>query len=187
MTMPCRRRVARARTAVVRRGRAAHGLTLIELMTTLAVLVISLTLAAPALTSFLRSNRLEAAQSELVASLMLARSEAARQSARVGVGALQAPGDGGFAGGWRVWIDANANGRFDTGENVVREVPARGAPLTITPVPEVSEVVFAPSGFLVAASAVVFSLCGQPGVAKGFRVLLEPVGLSDVSEVNTCP
>jgi type IV fimbrial biogenesis protein FimT len=173
-------------------GRGQHdvregGLTLIELMTTLAVLVISLTLVAPAFTSFLRSNRLQAAQSELVSSLMLARSEAARQGKRVGIEALQPLADGGFAGGWRVWVDADASGAYETGEAVVREVPARGAPLTITSTPGVRDVVFGPSGFLVAGSAVAFNLCGQRGVPKGYRVLLEPVGLSDISEVTTCP
>lgn len=170
-----------------RRGGGARGLTLVELMTTLAVLVISLALAAPALTSFLHNNRLQAAQSELVSSLMLARSEAGRQGTGVGVGALEPLADGGFARGWRVWVDTNANGLFDSGETIVREVAARGAPLTIVPEPGVRQVVFAPSGFLVAANAVTFSLCGEPGAPKGYRVLLEPVGLSDVSEVTTCP
>jgi type IV fimbrial biogenesis protein FimT len=164
-----------------------RGVTLVELMTTLAVLVISLALAAPALSSFLRSNRLRAAQSELVSSLMLARSEAARQANQVGVESLQPLADGGFARGWRVWVDANANGSFDNNEPVVREVPARGAPLTIAPTPAVRGVVFGPSGFVVANAAVSFVLCGQPGVANGYRVLLEPVGLADVSEVTTCP
>ncbi len=172
----CRRRALRVR-----------GVTLIELMTTLAVLVIALTLAAPAFTSFLRTSRLRAVQSELVASLMLARSEAARQGQRVGVEALQPLADGGFARGWRVWVDADADGSYSGGEAVVREVAARGAPLTITPTPGVRDVVFGPSGFLVAGTAVAFELCGQPGVAKGYRVLLEPVGLSDIAEVSTCP
>ena len=164
-----------------------RGMTLIELITTLAVLVITLTLAAPAFTSFLRSNRLQAAQSELVSSLMLARSEAARQGTRVGVESLQPLADGGFAHGWRVWVDANENGTFDGTEVVVREVPGRGAPLSITASPGLREVVFNPSGFLVANSAVAFDLCGQPGVPKGYRVLLELVGLADTTEVTTCP
>ena len=79
-----RRRIARA---VV--PRPARGVTLIELITTLAVLIISLSLAAPAFTSFLRSNRLQAAQSELVSSLTLARSEAARKGRPVGVEAMR--------------------------------------------------------------------------------------------------
>lgn len=165
----------------------SRGMTLIELLTTLAVLVITLTLAAPAFTTFLRSNRLQAAQSELVASLMLARSEAARQGTRVGVESLQPLADGGFAHGWRVWVDTNDNGSFDSSELVVREVPGRGAPLTITSSPDLREVVFNPTGFLVGNSAVTFDLCGQPGVSKGYRVLLELVGLPDSSEVTTCP
>jgi len=164
-----------------------RGLTLIELMTTLSVLVISLALAAPALTSFVRGNRLMAAQSDLVSSLMLARSEAARQGASVGVEALLPLADGGFANGWRVWVDANGNGSYDDGESVLREVPGHGAALTITPTPGVRQVVFGSNGFLVGTSAVTFSVCEQAGAAKGYRVLLQPVGLSDVSEVTTCP
>ena len=164
-----------------------RGVTLIELMTTLAVLVISLTLAAPAFTSFLRSNRLQAAQSELVASLMLARSEAARQGKRVGVEAMVPVAEGGFTGGWRVWVDADANGAYDSGEQVLREVPAQRAPLTINSATDVRDVVFGPSGFLVPGATVTFMLCGNPGTGKGYQVLLEPVGLSDITEVTTCP
>ena len=184
-TMECRVDAA-ARAGCTGRVRS-RGVTLIELITTLAVLVIMLTLAAPAFTSFLRSNRLQAAQSELVASLMLARSEAARQGTRVGVESLQPLADGGFAHGWRVWVDANDNGAFDSNEVVVREVPGRGAPLTITARPSQRQVVFNPSGFLVGGAAVTFDLCGQPGVATGYHVLLELVGLADTTEVTTCP
>jgi len=182
-------RCAACRAGFGRRGHAARarGLTLVELMTTVAVLVISLTLAAPALTSFLRSSRLRAVQSEFASSLMLARSEAARQGVRVGVEALQPPADGGFARGWRVWVDTDSNGSYDSGEPVVREVPAPGAPLAISSTPEVRNVIFAPSGFLVAASDIKFRLCGQPGVVQGYQVWLEPVGLSDITEVTTCP
>lgn len=177
-----RARVVDAGNAGMRRAR---GLTLIELMTTLTVLAISLSLAGPAFTSFIRSNRLQAAQSELISSLTLARSEAARKGKPVGVEALRPLGEGGFTQGWRVWVDANGNGIYDdvAGEEVLREVPARGGALAITPTPDVREVVFAPSGFLVAGTAVTFCLLGQPQSGKGFRVVLAPVGLTDVSPV----
>jgi len=160
-----------------------RGFTLIELMTTLAVLIISLALAAPALTSFVRSNRLNAAQSELVSSLMLARSEAARLGTRVGVEASVA----GFAGGWRVWVDADSSGTFSSGETILREVPERGSNVTITTSPSVTGVVFNPNGFLAGGALVNFKLCGPTGVAKGYQIMLEPVGLSDITEVATCP
>lgn len=182
-----RRRIAR--TVV---PRPARGVTLIELITTLAVLIISLSLAAPAFTSFLRSNRLQAAQSELVSSLTLARSEAARKGRPVGVEAMRPLADGGFNSGWRVWVDANGNGVYDgqPPEEVVREVAARSPSLTVTPTSDVRGIVFAPSGFLVAGNAVTFCLLGQPETTKGFRVVLAPVGLADVvpvTEAMPCP
>lgn len=180
-------RTGRRGRGAVSRGCGIGGFTLIEMMTTLAVLVISLTLAAPALTSFLRSNRLQAAQSDLVSSLMLARSEAARQGRRVGVEAMQPVADGGFTAGWRVWVDADMNGVYDSGETVLREVPAQKPPLTITTAGDVRGAVFGSNGFLIPGAAVTFTLCGNPGGGKGFQVLLEPVGLSDVTEVTTCP
>ena len=167
-------------------ARNARGLTLIELLTTLAVLVITLTLAAPSLGSFLRGNRLKAVQSELVSSLMFARSEAARRGARVTIKANALAGEGGFARGWQVWVDANGNGAVDSGETIVREVPGQGTPL-ITTSGDVSNIVFNPSGFLAAGNSVTFCLFVRPGTSTGTRVLLEPVGLSDIQEDTTCP
>ena len=157
------------------RAAKARGLTLVELMTTLAVLVITLTLAAPSLGSFLRGNRLKAVQSELVSSLMFARSEAARRGTRVSIKANASAGEGGFARGWQVWVDANANGAVDSDETVVRAVPGQGTPL-ITTSGDVLNIVFNPSGFLAAGNSVTFCLFSRPGVTTGTRVLLEPVG-----------
>ena len=163
------------------------GFTLIELLTTVTVLVVSLALAAPALSTFVRSNRLNATQSELVSALMLARSEAGRLGARVGVEAKLAVASGGFGGGWRVFVDANSNGAYDGGEAVLRDAPDRGNDVKVSTVSNVRAVMFNPNGFLTPASLVTFNLCGPVGVHKGYRVLLEPVGLSDTTEVTTCP
>jgi hypothetical protein len=32
-----------------------------------------------------------------------------------------------------------------------------------------------------------FTVCGKAGVNKGYDVWLEPLGLTDVQEVTTCP
>lgn len=69
-------------------GRAvygARGFTLIELMVTIAVLAITLTIAAPSFQGLINSNRLVSQSNELVASLQLARSEAIRRNAKVEV------------------------------------------------------------------------------------------------------
>ena len=41
-------------------------------------------------------------------------------------------------------------------------------------------------GFLKASARVEFTLCGQAGQDKGYRIKLEPVGLADVTEERTC-
>ena len=177
----CRRLASPGRAVARQRCR---GFTLIEMMTTLSVLAVSLALAAPALSGLVRGNRVRAAQSELVSSLMLARSEAARRGVAVGVEAAADAAGGGFARGWTVWIDANGNGMFDTGEATLRSVPAFGTGIAMTETHSLRDVVYSPRGFLAGGAAVNVAVCGQSG---GWRVRVEPVGLADTSEITSCP
>lgn len=60
-----------------------NGFTLVELLTTMAVAAILLTIAMPALNGMLRSYRLTQAANELVGAANLARSEAIQRGSRV--------------------------------------------------------------------------------------------------------
>ncbi|MFQ5936937.1 MAG: Tfp pilus assembly protein FimT/FimU, partial [Acidiferrobacterales bacterium] len=59
------------------------GFTLVELIVTLVVAAILLTLAAPRMTSFIQRDRLATQANDLVADLALARSEAIKRGATV--------------------------------------------------------------------------------------------------------
>jgi len=163
----------------------ARGFTLVELMTSVAVLAVLLVVAAPNLAGFLRSSKVRSAQSELVSSLMLARSEAAKRGATVGVVATAGSVGNEFGGGWKVWIDDNANGAVDVGEVVIRDYPGFSGAVVLGKTAGVLPVAFAPTGF--AADAVTFKVCGASDTAKGYQVALQRVGLADVTEGVACP
>ncbi len=181
-----RRKPAAPRTSVCRRA-LQRGFTLVELMTTLTVMVILLAVAVPGLSAFVGSSRVNGLQSELVASLVLARSEATRRGVPVGVIASAAPVDGKaeFSGGWKVWVDSNADAVQDAAETIIREYPATSGGASVGS-GGVSQLRFGPNGFLTPASAVTFTVCGAAGTAHGYQVRLEPMGLVDVKEGPPC-
>jgi type IV fimbrial biogenesis protein FimT len=103
-----------------------RGFTLVELMITIAVAAILLAVGLPGFQSAMRSNRLAAANNELMAAVALARSEAMRNRRGSGI----CPTANGttcgthWSQGWLVWADVNGNATLDSGEVVVR----RGQP-----------------------------------------------------------
>ena len=172
------------------------GFTLVEMLTTMAVLAVSLALAAPAMSTFIRNNRIRAAQSELVSSLMLARTEAARRGTAAGIAAKVAAADGGLARGWRVWVDLNGNGLDDDGAgSVLRDVADLGASVFIKATGSASGradgALYSPRGYLDPLSLVAFKVCSEP-TKPAYNIEVAPAGLAAVQEVKsednpTCP
>jgi type IV fimbrial biogenesis protein FimT len=161
---------------------AARGFTLIELLATLSVLVILVSLAAASMTSTVNNNRIYATQTEFVASLALARSEAARRGVTVILGATAPTSSNAFAGGWRVWVDTDGNGAFDSDEPVLRNHEA--IPSTILVGDGATTAIgFTPMGFLNQAGAVDIKVCASDGNVAGFDISIQPNGMADVADV----
>lgn len=104
----------------------ARGFTMVELMITVAVLAILMTIGFPSFQGVMRSNRVATTNNELLGALALARSEGLRNAHGGGV---CASADGSTcAGDWNdgllVWADANGNGVLDGSETVLRYVKA---------------------------------------------------------------
>lgn len=108
----------------------AAGVSLIELLVTVAIVAILLAVAFPSFDGSMRRNRLATTTNELLGSVALARSEAIRNTRGAGI---CASADGLTCGsdwnqGWLVWVDGDASapyGSFDAAvDDVVRVVNA---------------------------------------------------------------
>ena len=162
----------------------AAGFSLIEMLTTMSVLVVLLVIASPGLASLTSANAASAAQAELLAAMTLARGEAIKRGVQVGIAAVNGGTD--LSGGWTVFVDADGNGRFDSGETIVRQRPAFTGNIAVTTLAGPSAIVFNGRGFLVPSSRITINIC-SPVALKGYQVRVEPVGLADVAETTGCP
>lgn len=106
---------------VARRG--SEGLTLIELMVTVAVLAIATAIAYPSFNGVIHSNRLAGATNSMLAALNLARSEAVRSNRGAGIcptlaGAKCEGTD--WSRSLVVFLDHDGSGGWSDGDAVVR-------------------------------------------------------------------
>ncbi len=95
------------------------GLTLTELMVTLAILAVLMAIAAPNFQSFLVRNRLVTGANSLLSAMTLARAESLKQGTRVSVcktddatvtNPVCSTGAGNWSQGWIVFIDTSSVG-----------------------------------------------------------------------------
>ena len=96
-------------------SRCQLGFTIIELMMTVVLLGVLMTLAAPNLTNLVREQRVKTATSDLYVSLIYARSESIKRNMYVAVCAKNSDGSGcgnttDWSKGWIVFLDADGNG-----------------------------------------------------------------------------
>ncbi|MFO1224796.1 MAG: GspH/FimT family pseudopilin [Burkholderiaceae bacterium] len=97
-----------------RAPRAARGLTLIEMMVTVSVLIILLAVGVPSFRDLIDRNRIAAEVNSLISDLQFARSEAIRQGLPVIVCASSdgtgCSGNNTWHGGWIVFTDVDGSG-----------------------------------------------------------------------------
>lgn len=168
------------------RLKATAGFSLVEMLTTMSILAILLVIASPGLASLTSANALASAQSELAAAMMMARGEAMKRGLQVGLTAAAPVAGTEFTGGWTVFVDSNANGIFDAGEQVVRQQAAYRTNVRISTSGGTTTVAFNARGFLVPSSLVTFTLCSA-AATKGYQLRVEPVGLADLADTTGCP
>ena len=113
-----------------------RGFTLIELMVTLAVIIVLLVVGVPNLKSFMQSNRLTSSTNLLVISLNLARSEAVKRGTVIKTCVNNTAQNDcnnvvNWEHGWITFIDTDNDDTIDGGETVLRVNEALGGGTTI--------------------------------------------------------
>jgi len=98
------------------------GFTLLELIIIIAILGITMAIAAPGLSTMISNNRISSNASDFAAALQLAKAEAVARLNPVIVckknaGSTGCIGGGDWSQGWIVFSDDNGNGGVDGGAN----------------------------------------------------------------------
>ncbi|MDZ7789482.1 MAG: GspH/FimT family pseudopilin [Xanthomonadales bacterium] len=106
--------------------RKARGFTVIELMITIAVLAVILTVAVPSFGRFVEQQKLTATANHLVTHLQFARSQAISHNTLVAAcpsnDGLTCTGGNRWEDGWIVYLDPEKAGQPDQPEDVLRVV-----------------------------------------------------------------
>jgi type IV fimbrial biogenesis protein FimT len=186
---------------------AMRGFTLIELMVTVAVLAVIVTLAAPSFASLISGNRMTTRTTELIGALNVAHSEAVRRAQPV---TLRSTNIDNYSLGWTVFPDADANGSAASNTDDKDGLPLRvtaafngnatitrvtrstpPAPYTYTNATDARRgyVVFDSRGSITAPLPAFFKVCDPSNTSvRGRIVQVNVVGkVSLDSTTETCP
>lgn len=180
-------------------SRAHGGVTLLELVITLAISGVLLAVAVPGARRVMRNARMTANTNRFLHALHLARSEAVRQGVRVTLckraGGARCATAGGWDRGWLVFRDADADGRPDSASAVLlSSAPLSHASMTGNR-PVHRYVSYAPDGstrrLSGAFQAGTLTLCDRRALARVRRIVISRTGRPRVAvsggEPDPCP
>lgn len=166
----------------------SHGFTLGELLTSMAVAAITLSLAVPSYQNVVRNNRRATAVNQLVSTLHMARSEAVTRNAQVTVctstdGATCS--DGEWHAGWIFFPDSDQDRQVD-GDEPILGAGAASPGLTIESDEFGSFLAYRPNGRVMVNAADentgAFTFCDSRGAAFARVLIINPTGQPALSD-----
>ncbi|GAB6067346.1 hypothetical protein JCM13664_06640 [Methylothermus subterraneus] len=174
-----------------------RGFTLVELMVTVAVAAIVLTVGVPSFQVLVKNNRMVTAANELVGALNLARSEAIKRNVRVTVcksgDGASCTTSGNWEQGWIVFTDDNNDAAYDSAsetllrvqEGIAGQVTMTGNPLVANYVSYVAsgQSQLTTGGF----QAGTIAICDDRSGNVGKNIVLSSTGRIRLDTGVSCP
>ena len=170
--------------------RKQNGFTLIELITTLGIAAILMSVAIPALQSFTTNAKQTSAINDFVSSMHLARNTAITTNARVTVCATDAGANCQLVdwdSGWIIFVDQNSNQQVD-GDEVIIGTAAAVDGLTIKSVNYSQFLMYRPNGRImnnaVNGNSGQFTICDYRGTKHAKVLIVDLSGRPRLSETQ---
>ncbi len=165
------------------------GFTLIELIVTISVVAILLTIAIPNFQTFVLNNRLTGQANDMLTALNYARSEAIKRGLPVSMCSSTTgntcAGSTDWSTGWIVFADPDNDGVFNAGDTLLRAGPALGGNNTLNA--GLAAVTFDSGGFA-RASATTYRLCDSRPATFARNIQLAGSGRAKVATgAASCP
>jgi type IV fimbrial biogenesis protein FimT len=178
-----------------------YGFTLIELMMTLTIAAILLTVAVPSYVSMSKNNKLTSHVNELVSSVHFARSEASKRGTKVilcrsGNPTATNPTCGGssytWSTGWLVFALGDTSGRstpylYDSSKDDLLRIGMSRSGVNIKTNSAVNNnLEFKADGTTDEGGTGIFAFCDDRGTSSGKQVEVKPTGRSEVNSTDDC-
>lgn len=159
---------------------ALRGITLIELLTVIAIIAITLGLGIPGVSAIIQTNRMASAINTLTGSFALARSEAVTRNQEIVIcksrDGVLCTNKGGWEQGWIIFADNNGNERRDKEEPRFRVQDALppGIEISFSAFHSDHYVFYWATGFTDMNGTFIFCQQNRPELTKG--LILSKVG-----------
>lgn len=154
--------------------RYIRGFTILELMITIVIAAILLTIAVPSFTNLLRRNQITTYANEFATTVNLARAEAIKRGTNISI-ISNAGLD--WSQGWNLNVDSTAE--------LLRTSPALPGDTTFVSNAN-SAITFNSRGSSNLGAEEIFSLCNT-NVTEGRRIRIAVTGRISVQEISPCP